>query len=228
MNEGEALLNSIMFISTILPVITMGLFSIKSPPEWLPEGKLLPHWSKINVASLIVSFIVSGLTYFFLYADFIVQYKTIASLSAGVVSFVLIQTIFTDGFQRLADRRILRFANVISLVVGLWFLISYESYFFILIYLLFFLFASIVVFLPGIGMSDGRAIQLIVLSVFPVIGIEGFQKGILLFIPIILLYGLIIAAKNKTLKGLFTKISVPMVPLMLAPFLTILLILPIL
>lgn len=222
------MLNLILFISTVLPAIFMGLFSVKSHPEWLKEGRLLPHWSKINFFAVLFSAFVSGIVYYWLYADFILQYKTIASLSGGIVSFVLIQTIFTDGFQRLADRRVLRFANVLSLVIGLWFLISYESYFVILIYLLFALFASIVIFIPGIGMSDGRAIQLIALSVFPVIGIEGFQKGILLFIPIILLYGIIIAIKNKSFKGLFTKISVPMVPLMLFPFLTMLLVLPIL
>lgn len=222
------MLNISVFIATILPVIAMGVFSIKSHPEWLAEGKLLPSWKKINSLSMIAGILVSAIVYFVLYDSSIISYKGIASLSAGLLTFVLGQTIFTDGFQRLADRRILRFANVLSLAVGLWFLISYDSYFMILIYVLFALFASIVVFLPGIGMSDGRAIQLIVLSVFPVVGIEGFQIGILLFVPIILLYGLIIAIKNKSLKGLFTKISVPMVPLMLAPFLTVVLILPIL
>lgn len=222
------MLSIFVFLSTVLPVFAMGAFSISSPPKWIPEGKLLPHWTTINIGSMIAGVLSSSLIYYILYSDSIIAYKGIASLSAGLISFILGQTIFTDGFQRLADRRILRFANVLSLVVGLWFLFSYESYFIILIYVLFSLLASIVIFLPGIGMSDGRAIQLIMLSVFPVVGIEGFQKGIILFVPLILLYGVIVAVKNKSIKGLFTKISVPMVPLMLIPFLVMIFISPIL
>lgn len=221
-------MNTIVFLLTVIPVIALSIFSIKKHPEWLSEGKLLPHWNKINIVSMLTGIVLSALSFFVLYSDAVLFYKAIASLSTGLITFILGQTIFTDGFQRLADRRILRSANLLSLVVGLAFLSIYETRFIILIYILFILFSSIVLFLPGIGMSDGRAIQLIVLSTFPVIGIQGFQIGIIAFVPVILLYGIIVSIKRKSFKGFFTKISVPMVPLMLAPFLSVVLIQPIL
>lgn len=212
-----------ILLLTLMPVIGLAIFSIKKPPSWLPEGKLLPHWKKINLYSLLASVVLASLSYFWIHVDFIAEFKIINSLSISLLTFVFGQTIFTDGWQRLADRRVLRIANVISLVVGVGFLLIFDTQVMLMIYFLLALLATIIVFIPMIGNSDGRAIQLIVLSTFPILGLERIQWGLLLFVPIVLIYGLIVSIKNKSFKGFFTKISVPMVPIMIAPFLAVML-----
>lgn len=211
-----------LFLLVLLPVVFMTLFSLFKRPSWIQDSVLSPQWKKINIGSLLGAIVLSAASYFWIHSSFIIEFKIVNSLAISLLVFIFGQTFFTDGWLRLADRRILRIANLTSLIVGLFFMLVFGNSTLIIIYLIFALLATIIVFLPMIGASDGRAIQLIVLSTFPILGFERLQWGILLFLPILALYWIFNAVKNKSIKGLLSKISVPMVPLMLAPFIIVL------
>jgi len=206
----------------IIPSICIMILSLAKPPSWLKDSVLFPHWFKINMGSLVFSIILAAVSYFLIHENFIAEFKIVHTLAISLLTFIFGQTIFTDGWLRLADRRILRIANVLSLICGIGFLLIFGNQTMIMIYILMFLLATVIVFLPMIGTSDGRAIQLIVLATYPTLGLDRMQWGIIVFVPVILIYGLVVAIKNKNIKGIFTKISVPMVPLMLAPFILVL------
>lgn len=213
----------LVFVISLLPALGSAIFSMIKPPSWLKEGPFLPHWTKINIIGIIFSSVLAFFSYFFIHVEFIVEFKFLYSLALSLMGYIFVQTVFTDGWQRLADRRILRVAVVSSLLAGSIFLFVFGNSTMWMVYALMFLLATALIFLHSlIGQSDARAIQLIVAATYPALGLERMQWGILLFVPLILIYGVIMAVKNKSFKGFFTKISVPMVPLMLAPFIVVL------
>lgn len=225
--EPELLTSAIILIAVLLVPTFLALFSIKRPPEWIAGGALAPFWSKINFLSLSVS-ITAALITFFTLSVYMIEFRSIATLSAAVLSFVTVQTVFTDFTHRLADRWVLRIANLLSLATGYWFLNTYDKPT-LVFYFVFAIAATAALFVKGIGESDARALQLVVLSSLPVIGISGMQLGIVGFLVLTLAYGTWLAFKNKSLKMLITKkASIPAVPLIVAPFAVLVLFIPLL
>jgi hypothetical protein len=223
----ELLTSAIVLIAVFIVPTFLALFSIKRPPEWIAEGALAPFWSKINLLGLLVSAVLSTVTFLTL-NSYMMEYRVVAALSSAILSFVTVQTFFTDFTHRKADRRVLRIANVISLAVGYWFLNTYDKQS-LVFYAVFAIAATAVLFLNNVGESDARALQLIVLSALPVLGIAGMKLGIVGFLALTLIYGIIWAVKQKSFKLLLTKkASIPAVPLIVAPFAVLMLFLPLL
>lgn len=215
--ESEVLFSVVSLVLAVLAPAGMALFSIKKPPSWLDKGPLAPFWTKINFWSA-ASAIVAGFLTFLINRNVEFYWSSFSVLSVSIMTFILGQTLFTDFTQRLADRRVMRIANLFALSMGLWALISFNSAA-IPVYLIFILAASAILFAPNVGDSDGRAAQLIVLAGFPLIGGTGFIVGMLSFSLIVVGYSFIMAIKNKKLSGFLTaKTSVPLVPLLLIPF----------
>ena len=204
------------------------LFSIYYVPGFIVASPLARKWPNINLLALGISalLVFSSL---FIYSNYSTEYAFMAALSCGVMGFVAVQSFSTDFAFRLVDRRMLRIANAISLIAGLWFLISFTDSINVKIYLLLLLGVTVAFFIPAIGQSDTRAMQLIVLSIFPVTGLQGISHGFLLTFATILLYGIIRGFKEGVgFFGIFTKMSMPMVPLIVAPFTIVVLINPLL
>lgn len=215
--------NTIWALGLIIIIASVLMsFSLFYKPFWIDDGPLKTKWNIINICAFIFSIIIGIITYF-IHGSFFEE-STVMSLSSTVLSFVLVQTLFTDFCQRLADRRLLRIANFIVGIAGVWFLYSYDDTYLTLLYILLFLGATLIVFLPQIGASDGRAMQLVVLGTFPFLLLEGFQIGLIVFLIEILLFGAYHSIRRKSLRGFWTKISVPMVPLIIFPFLGTLLV----
>lgn len=215
--EPELLTSAIILIAVLLVPTFLALFSIKRPPEWIAGGALAPFWSKINFLSLSIS-VASALFTFFSLSAYMVEFRFVAALSAALLGFVAVQTFFTDFAHRKADRRILRVANLLSLAAGYWFLNTYDKPM-LIFYVIFAIAATAMLFVNNIGDSDARALQLVVLSALPVIGISGMKLGIVGFLVLTLTYGAGLAFKNKSFKMLLTKkASIPAVPLIVAPF----------
>lgn len=218
--ESEVLKSSIALILALVVPTALAMFSLRYPPSWKDNGPLAPFWSKINLISLAASVVLAVLT-FILYSSHITDYRFIATLSTALLTFVVGQTLFTDFTQRLADRRILNMANLVSLAAGLWFLNKYEPQT-IPIYLVYAIVGVAVMFVPSIGDSDGRAITLVVLSAFPIVGAGGMQWGIIGFLAALLIYTFATAIRAKSFKvGFISRMSIPLVPLVIAPFLII-------
>lgn len=208
----------IVFAIAFVAPLVLTIFSIKFPPEWVKDSIVEPKWVKLNLFGLVsasLMMIIVG----FIYSGFITQYSFMAVLSIGVLVYTLTQTAVTDFTFRLADRRLLRLANLFSASAGIWFLASYTNKTMLLTYVLLFLFFSMMLFIPNLGQSDARALQLVVLSAMPVIGLQSFQIGFLIAAITIILYGITKSLKeNGNLSGLFTKLSLPLVPFIIAPF----------
>ena len=215
--EPELLTSTIILIAVLLVPAFLALFSIKRPPEWIAGGALAPFWSKINFLSLSISAAAALITFGTL-SVYMVEFRSVATLSAALLSFLTVQTFFTDFAHRKADRRVLRIANLLSLAAGYWFLNTYDKPT-LIFYVVFAIAATAVLFVKGIGDSDARAMQLVVLSALPVIGVSGMQLGIVGFLVLTLIYAAVLAFKNKSFKMLLTKkASIPAVPLIVAPF----------
>lgn len=216
----------VVFVIAFVAPLVLTIFSIKFPPEWVKDSIVEPKWVKLNLFGLVsasLMMIIVG----FIYSGFIPQYSFMAVLSIGVLFYTLVQTAVTDFTFRLADRRLLRLANLISASAGIWFLASYTNKIMLLTYVLLFLFFSMMLFIPKLGQSDARALQLVVLSAMPVIGLQSFQIGFLVAAITIILYGITKSLKeNGNLSGLFTKLSLPLVPFIIAPFAVMVLIHP--
>lgn len=224
---GESLLYSLSAITIAVFVPTaLCVFSVRYQPVWVSEGTLSSKWKSLNVLALSLSVLLI-ISVWFLYSDFNTEYTFMAALSVGTMSFIMVQTFATDFVMRLADRRVLRIANLVSGIAGLWFLISYTDKVIVLLYVLFFLFFCVLLFVPKLGQSDARALQLVLLSSMPVIGLEGFQIGFLLVAVFVVSYGIVKSLKdNGNLSGMLTKMSTPLVPLIIAPFVVMVIIFP--
>lgn len=223
--EPELLKSAIILIAVFIVPTFLALFSIKRPPEWIAGGDLAPFWSKINFLSLLLSIVWSLVTFFSLSA-YMMEFRAVATLSSALLSFVAVQTFFTDFTHRRADRRVLRVANILSLIVGYWFLNTYDKSN-LIFYVVFAIAATAVLFVQSVGDSDARAMQLVVLSALPVVGIFGMQLGIVGFLALTFAYGGSVAIKNRSLKSLITqKTSIPAVPLIVAPFAILVLFFP--
>jgi hypothetical protein len=225
--EPELLKSAIILIAVLIVPTFLTLFSIKRPPEWIAGGVLAPFWFKINLLSLSISTVFT-LAVFFLFNEYKIEYKAVATLSAAILSFVTVQTTFTDFNHRKADRRVLRIANLTSLIAGFWFLNTYDKQNLIFFAILA-IAATATLFVESIGDSDARALQLVVLSALPVLGISGMQLGIVGFLILSLAYGLVFAVQKKSFKILMTKkMSIPAVPLIIAPFAILVFLVPLL
>lgn len=220
---SETLLLTLSGLAIVLFVpIALCVFSIRYEPIWVAESPLDTNWKKLNLLGLSLSIALTLATWF-LYADFHGAYKLLASLSTGIMSFVAVQTFSTDFTLRLADRRLLRIANIVSLAAGLWFLINFTNQTIVLLYAIFIIFASILLFFPKLGASDARAVQLVVLSAFPVLGTQNFQLGFIVVAIFVIGYGVVRAIQSGDFKKYFSKISIPLVPLIITPFIVLIL-----
>lgn len=197
----------------------LGIYSILKEPVWVRENNFLStYWKPINISAIGFSMICGFMTWN-LYKDFEVFINGIALLNVSLLSFCAFQMIFTDFSSRFADRRILRISTIISFLFGIYFSLNTFGTNSIIIYVILFLIATIVVFIPGIGSSDGRALQLAIATSFPLVGLLGLQWGISVFLVLIVAFGIGNAIFKKDIKIILQKISMPLVPIILFSFL---------
>lgn len=212
---------SAVVLAALIPLV-MAFLSLKKPPTWLVEGPLVPHWLKINIAAVFVS-LCSAFLGWVLYSDFEILIQGTASLMCALLGFASTQFFFTDLWQRYADRRILWICNGLALVFGTYFIIQVFGMPTLLVYAILFTAATVIIHVPGIGASDGRALQLAVLTSVPLVGLLGFQYGLIGFLSLLLAFGIGNAIYRKDVKALVKKVSTPLVPMITLPFLVVIL-----
>lgn len=214
--------NIIGIIAAFLAVITpvgLGIFSIFSQPTWVKDNNFLaPYWNIINIGA-IASALTMGSIGWFIYNQYGTYVSGIAFLFTSMLGFCVFQTFFTDFWNRVADRRILRIITFVSACFGTYFIWDIFGTNLLFIYAILFLFATIVIFIPVIGSSDGRALQISVLTTIPLVGLLGLQWGIILFLALMFVFGVGNAIYRKDFKALIKKVSMPLVPIILLAFL---------
>ena len=208
----------------LISLLGLGLLTANSllrPPVWVEKDEALQaNWQRLNVYSALTGFLL-GMGALFLNNTFGWNNQSIVLASLG--GFIFFQALFTDFRLRLVDRHGQRIANFIALGVGIYVLSQFGSQFDWLVYLAFVAATFAIGLLPGVGNSDGRAFIFLVLASYPVAGISGMQWSAILFLGAIIVYyvAMSIWQKEFTFKGLFTKVSFPMVPLIMVPALIV-------
>lgn len=208
----------------LISLLGLGLLTANSllrPPAWVEKDEALQaNWQRLNVYSALTGFLL-GMGALSLNNTFGWNNQSIVFASLG--GFIFFQALFTDFRLRLVDRHGQRIANFIALGVGIYVLSQFGSQFDWLVYLAFVAATFAIGLLPGVGNSDGRAFIFLVLASYPVAGISGMQWSAILFLGAIIVYyvAMSIWQKEFTFKGLFTKVSFPMVPLIMVPALIV-------
>lgn len=201
-------------------LIVMFTHSIKRPPTWLSNGPLEKHWKKINITGLITS-VFLGLIAFIIYRNFIPEYQALAVSSTMILSFILVQSFFTDVAQRLVDRKVLYWAMFFMGIIATWFVFTFGDETLKITFVLFVIISSAFIFLPVFGASDGRALTLMVMASIPVLGTQQFINASYIFIALLILIGIIMAIKTRKMK-----VMIPAVPIIIAPYLSYILLYP--
>ena len=200
-------------VSTVLLLAVTYIYC----PEWIERTKwrILGWGSSLAaiVSSVLVALIVVGL-----------EQSQIASASLAIslstMTFVTVQCLYTDFRYRKGDRWTLRTAIGLNLLSGGTLVLTSQGHQEKWMYTLLILMSLILFLIPSLGKSDARAVLLSVLAVFPPTGTLGMQWGMLVMAMLLGIYGLLSIPKKQGLKGtLTTKVSIPMIPIIVGSFL---------
>lgn len=211
----------VAMISAVSIVTALAMISVFRPPEWLDRNERMEgSWLPLNIASSVVALLSSlGSTWALSHLTDDMLALTTMSVSSAALVFLTIQTTITDMSVRMADRRILNLASLVTGGLGLATLLTIGNESILVTYGMFALLAIAVIFLPIIGPSDGRALLLVVLSSIPNIGLAGFITPMYGIFALVMIYGIVVAVKSKRISTLWkSKISLPLVPMILAPY----------
>lgn len=180
-------------------------------------------WKKLNISSAIFSVVLSLLT------AGLATYGNLQDISSATLvtsiaamSFVLFQTFVTDWKMRFADRGTLRLATSISIAGSLTYYLynsnviaPFEMYAWIIAVIC----SMLLLYMPGFGSSDGRAIALAVAAAVPVVGIIGVAFSMLFYAASALVFVVWVVMKYKVSSIAYVNhISIPAVPFLLFPF----------
>ncbi len=215
-----------MVVFSVLGLLGVGVqttISLLRKPNWVKEDAALDaNWKRLALysAGAGVLFGLAALT-----LSLVQGFHGQAVAFAAVGGFVFFQSLFTDFRLRYVDRWIMRVANVIAAITGAIILSSYGGELDWVLYVVFTVAAIAVGFLPGIGDSDGRAFTFLVLAAYPTSAVAGIQWAALLIVVSISVYyiGYCFWKKSFSLKGLLSKVSFPMVPIVILPVLVVIL-----
>lgn len=213
-------------ISTIAGLVLLVNSVYRKPDsEWFNESKSSKKWRSINLLSFIISVVFGTLTQFTMQDFFPTDFKIISGVFSTLLTYISVQSLFTDFYDRRVDRKGLRIACLISLFLGFYLIVQNDPIY-IFLYVFYLILAISTLFFispstkePFIGQSDSRAIILVVLSAFPVLGISYFNMAAFGVVLLVLLYGVFLSFKLKDFNIFFkNKVSMPMVPFILIPY----------
>lgn len=213
-----------LVVFSLTAVLGLGLMATNSLlryPEWLERDEALKtNWRRLTGYSVITGALFgTGALLLNLLAGWNQQSVVFASLGG----YIFFQSMFTDLRLRRVDRWGQRIANVISLAVGCYVLSQYGTEVNWIIYLSFVAATFAIGLLPGVGDSDGRAFMFLVIATYPISAIAGLQWSAILFLACLIVYyvGMSIWKREFSIRGLFTKVSFPMVPIIILPVLIV-------
>lgn len=223
----------------VLPLLAVaGLHAsllLRPAPAWAEDLK--PSWRRINIWSLMAALLFLAVTGF-TYRESTPPILGATLLSGGLLGYLLAQSAFTDPLKRRVDRFSLTPAALLLLGAhgGVLLFLKAEDIF--VTYLIFALVAGALIFVPRlIGPSDGRAFLLAVAGAFPVLGLTFFTWALGGVAALLVLYALGASLRQVQAEGhilsrfpkvFFTKVSLPAVPLIIAPFALLLPVAPLL
>jgi hypothetical protein len=207
----------------VLGVAAQGAISFFNKPAWVKKSaKLDSNWRRVAIGSTLAALVILG---FELLLAKVNDFNPYTAVFVGITAFLVFQSFITDISLRYVDRWVMNLANVIALAMGVFLLYNFRPESELVVYAVFSIAATALLFFPIFGQSDARAFQLMVFALYPLYGVAGIQYALAgMLIAIVIYY--IAQAIHKgdwAFNKLFTKLSFPMVPLILAPVLLVLL-----
>jgi hypothetical protein len=204
-----------------LGVTAQGAVSFFKKPGWTSKSDGIDrNWRRIALYSAVAGVL-------FILGDLALAAATdthnFTSVFVGVTAFLVFQSFITDIHLRYVDRWVMNLANVVALAMGAYLMMTYRPESEFVVYIIFSVVTSALLFLPVFGASDARAFQLMVFSLYPLYGVAGIQFALAGMILAIVIYYIAQAIHKGewAFKELFTKLSFPLVPLILAPVLLV-------
>lgn len=183
-------------------------------------------WRSLNrlagVVSAALALISAGL----------LEYGNVQDISSATlitaiatISYVLVQSLVTDTKLRLADRGTLRLATVFAFGMTLTYYLynhqiipQFEMY----AWLIAMACAMLLIYMPGFGSSDARAISLAVAGSVPIVGILGIAFSMIFYALSAVIFIVWVVMKYKVSSIMYVNhISIPAVPFLLFPFLVV-------
>lgn len=204
----------------VLVIAGLCLLFLKFPPEWVHE--LATPWSKVLKISTMYSILAMGVSQLH-FREWGSYPRCAATLVMGLLTLLTISSMVTDWQVRKVDRRLLRVAMGIAACVNFPGFLHSSKGFQTTLFII--MLAVCMLFFSNVGASDVRALLFVVVGVIPLIGLDLFIMSIWLLIAVFVGYTLIeYLHENRTVKGYFTSKSnnVPMVPLILVPYMFLL------
>lgn len=211
-----------LLLASAVPSLILLLVSLIRTPEWISGSGTLQTWRRTSVLASATGFVLATCFSILVLITHTVAMLPVASLvavSTSLLGFISVQSGWTDFKFRKVDRWVLRAALVISALSSGMYMFAYRSETDLWLWLLIVLVSLVVFLIPAVGKSDARVITLVCLASLPVTGLWVFQFGFLLVAALSIIYSMSTAPKGSSIKDTLTrKVSVPMVPLIAAPF----------
>lgn len=205
--------------TTLGLLLLCGLYIVSRfrPPEWKEELKF--GWSRLNNMALGLSFVVTLTTLFFSEAD------TPGMLSLPVLIYLTAKSLVTDPALRLAYRHPFTIAIITTGVIhGIGMLRAGREDMLVIMLAFSMLFTALLMFPRMLAQGDTRAILLTVTAAFPVLPVTNLMTSLWISAGLLIAYALVsaiaISVKERRISALglmFTKVSIPAVPIFIAP-----------
>lgn len=219
-----------LLLASAAPSLILLLVSLIRTPEWISGSGTLQIWRRTSVLASATGFVLAtcfSILVLITHTMAILPVAVLTSISTSLLGFVSVQSGWTDFRFRKVDRWVLRAALVISALSSGMYMFAYRNETDLWLWFLIVLVSLVVFLIPAVGKSDARVITLVCMAALPVTGLWVFQFGFLLVAALSIIYSMVTAPKGSSIKDTLTrKVSVPMVPLIVAPF-TLLCIVPV-
>lgn len=221
-SDKGAFLFSLALVALSLALLLV--FTTLKKPEWLSDDevedidKVRQRWTLTTILATVLSLTVSlGIAIACIALNSGVIAPVLA-VTAQAVTFALVFSILTDTTLRLVDRRLLRAVMAITFLAGAYsIVVLLDSSYVFFVYVLILAILSIAFFFPKyFGASDSRALFISFASVFPYLGQTGVTVTWIASMIVAFVY-IGIKQKGNVKKILTEKVSLPLVPILLAP-----------
>ena len=211
-----------LFLTSAVPSAVLLLISLVRTPEWISGSGTLQIWRRTSVLAAATGFALAtcfSILVLVTHTAAMLPVAVLVAVSTSLLGFISVQSGWTDFRFRKADRWVLRAALIISALLSGMYMFVYRSETDLWLWLLIVLVSLAVFLIPAVGKSDARVITLVCMAALPVTGLWVFQFGFLAVAVLSVIYSMATAPKGYSIKETLTrKVSVPMVPLIAAPF----------
>ena len=223
----DAVIAGSFVLALLTSVIMLAMVTLHKPSWFYDKESDLENieyvrekWVSHSKISFLLSVAFSGISLILMGVLDVILFAPFVLISLAAVSFIAVFSLLTDPQLRLVDRHILRVGMLITFISSFMNAVvvygadlgAMVGYFVLLVII-----ATIGILpIKGMGASDSRAVVIVFLSLISVL----FSKGLVISWLASLVIAFIYALKKNNWnikKSLFTKVSLPLVPMLLFP-----------